>query len=613
MSFLRKLVKRLDKMFDGQVAAHEESGCLVLSGQLQRWSDIVLAGIIAADKNPYIGLVNDIECTGGKPTPMRKPNLEDSALEWEEPDILIIGGGIIGCAIARELSEYELDILLVEKEHDVAMQASGRNTGVVHSGVGLKKGTQKHIYTKLGNAMFEDICTQLGVGFHRCGQLFYYTKRIWDAFLFFPWLYWIWHGAKGVRVVKRDELQQLEPAINPDIGAALFCPSDGVVCPFDLTIAYAENAVQNGVAISFNTLVQEIVTEDGMIKSVVTNRGTIRPKVVINAAGVFSDDIATLSGDRFFSIHPQKGSVAVLDKKYASKLVQTAVSTLGKRSAKKRHMRNSAVVRSIRSNVLVGPDTLETMHKEDYSTVLHNVDEIISDQAQAIPALDRKQILTYYSGINAVTYNDDFIVRKGRHVSNIIHAAGIQSPGLAAAPAIGVAVKKMALEFFGGDSSVKAKADFNPNRTAPPLLAVMDDDTRTSIIETNPDYGIIVCRCEEISRGEILHALRRNVRCDSTDGVKRRVRSGMGRCQGGLCTPHVHDILTEEKRLSHHNVKKSGSRSEVLYGNTKALLQKKFDAINEVREIKTDPETQERLSARAKEMLASSLNKRKDE
>ena len=612
MAFIGSLNRKFNKMFDGQVAAHEDNGCLVLSGELERWSDIVLAGKIAVHKSPFFGFVNEIECTGEPSMPERKPRIDDSALEWEEPDVLIIGGGVIGCAIARELSRYKLSILLVEKEHDVAMQASGRNNGLVQSGIGLKKGSQRHKYCKLGNVMFDKVCAELGVDFIRYGQFLSFAKRMWEPFMPLTLLYWKWLGIKGVRVVRRDELRSLEPVLSSDIGAALHFPSTGAVNPFDLTIAYAENAVQNNVVISFNTIVQGITTEDGTIKSVKTNRGTLKPKIVINAAGVFCEHIAAMAGDRFYSIHPRKGTTAVLDRKYAYDLVKSAVSILGTTSAKRKHTKDGSIVLTIDGTVLVGPDTIETIHREDFSTSAFNIKEIIATHTRSVPALDEQQIINYYSGIHAATYEEDFVICKGRNVSNLIHAAGMQTPGLTSAPAISVDVAQMAVEFFGGENTVGTNPDFNPIRIAPPRPSLMDDTSRAELIESNSDYGIIVCRCEEISKGEVINALRRDVRCDSVDGVKRRVRAGMGRCHGGYCGPQIVDIISAEKRLPPQTVRKSGSGSEVLYGNAKSLMQNKTVAATRISKFEqTNPEAAARLHERAQAALKAS--KRKDD
>jgi glycerol-3-phosphate dehydrogenase len=611
MSFLKKLNKTLGKLFNDEVTAREEGGLLVLSGELPHWNDIVKAGMIAAKEHPYIGLVNDIVCTGETPAPIRKPFVDDGAVEWEEPDVLIIGGGVIGCAIARELSRYKLDVLLVEKEHDLAMQTSGRNDGVVHTGIDLKKGTLKHKYNRLGNRMFGDVCDELGVDFNRCGQYLCFARRIWEPFMFLSLIYWWWQDFKGVKVVNRGDLQRVEPAINPDINSALFFPDTGVVCPFNLTVAYAENAVQNGASIAFDTMVLGMTTEDGVIKSVKTNRGTIHPKVVVNAAGVFCEEIATMAGDRFYSIHPRKGTNLILDKKYTGSLVRTAVSSLSTASTKKKHTKGGAVIRTIGGNILVGPDALETINKEDFSTLPFNITDIIERHKRTIPALAEHQVITYFSGIRAATYEEDFVICKGKFVSNMVHAAGIQSPGLTAAPAIAVDVAQMVVELFGGLRSVEANTEFDPIRPVPPRPSKMDIAARAELIERNPDYGIIVCRCEEVSKGEILNTLRRNVPCDSIDGVKRRARPGMGRCQGGYCEPYVLDIIAKEKSSQLQNVKKSSARTEVLYGCTKTLAEKKKDK-EPVKSTRLDRESEAILNERAKQMLAASLFQRKD-
>jgi len=575
MGFLRQLNKKLNKRFEGKVEAHEEGNCLFLTGELEHWNDIVFAGRIAVEKNPYVGLVNDIVCTGEAAMPMRKPRFEDSAIEWEETDVLIIGGGVIGCAIARELSKYKLDVLLVEKEHDLAMQASGRNDGMIHTGIDLPKGTKKFLYNKQGNPMFDKLCAEMGVSFKRSGQYICFANRLWEPFMRLSLLYWKFQGLKGVKFLKRDELRSYEPGIDPNVRSALFFPDTGVLSPFELTIAYAENAVQNGVSISLDTMVTGMTTEDGVIKSVTTNRGTIHPKLVVNAAGVFADTVASLAGDRFFSIHPRKGTTAIIDKKYADSLVQTAISSIGTASPKKRHTKGGGVIRTIDGNVLVGPDAVETIHREDFSTASFNLNEILSAHSKTVPGLDEEQIITYFSGIRAATYEEDFIVCKGKYVTNMVHAAGIQSPGLTAAPAISLDIVDMVLDFLGGEKAVGLNANYDPKRVPPPRPALMDEDTRNKLIEANPDYGIIICRCEEISKGEVLNALRRNVPCDSIDGVKRRVRPGMGRCQGGFCGPQVLDLIATETRVTPQAVKKCSLGSEVLYGNIKSIQKNK--------------------------------------
>jgi len=615
MSFIKNLNKKLNNMFEGQVEAQEDSGYLILSGELKKWSEVLLACRLAVENTPYFGLVNNIVCTGEKVPPVRKPGINDSVLAREEPDVLIIGGGIIGCSIARELSKYKLSILLVEKEHDIAMQASGRNTGLVHSGAGIRKGSQMHKFSRRGNAMYENLCADLGVVFKRSGQYIYMTKRFWDPFLFLTSLYWKWHGIKDVRVIKRDELHKFEPAISKDIGAALYSPSAGVVNPFDLTIAYAENAVQNGAVFSLDTMVESMVTENGVVKSVKTNRGTIKPKLVVNAAGVFCEYIAALAGDRFYSIRPRKGTIAVIDGKYADEVIQTVLTPIGKTSDKKKHTKGCSVIRTSEGSILVGPDSFDTINKEDYSTSPYNIKEIFKSQARIVPKLDEKQVITYFSGVSAATFEDDFVVSKGRQISNILHAAGIQSPGLTAAPAISTEVTQMVVDFFGGENSVSENPEYNSKRLAPVRPSQLSDSERSELIEANPDYGIIICRCKEISKGEILDALRQNIKCTSLDGVKRRVGACMGRCHGSHCTPLILDIIATEKRLPPQTIRKSSSGSEVLFGLSKTLQQKKSTTEQRISdpESKTDPMLVALLHQRAEEAaMALDEQNRKD-
>ena len=573
MAYLEKLNKKLSQAFDGKVEASEDNGLIILSGELPHWQDVVRAGEMAVNKGLYIGLVNDIHCTGESPQPTRMPALNDNALHGESPDVLVIGGGIIGCAIARELTRYKLDVLLVEKEHDLALHTSSRNDGMVHSGMDLKKGTQKYHYTRLGNRMFGDVCSELGIEFDRCGQYICVLNILLKPVMYLTPVYWRWLGIKGSKPLGKRKLRKLEPSVSRDIIGALFFPATGIVCPYNLTVAYAENAVQNGARVSLDTIVLGMDVNGGIIRSVSTNRGQIHPKVVVNAAGVFCEEIARMSGDRFYSIHPRKGTNAILDKKFTGAIVRKAMSSMRPASAKKAHSKGGGVMRTVDGNTLVGPDAVETIEKEDFSTTRESVAGILNWQGHTCPSLSESQIITYFSGIRASTYEEDFIVCKGKFTSNMVHAAGIQSPGLTAAPAIGVGAAKIAVELLGGQDAVGLNPCFDPKRSVTPRMATLSDEERAEYIARNPDYGVIVCRCEEVSKGEILDAMRRNVPCYTIDGVKRRVRPGMGRCQGGFCGPLVLDIIAKEKGLQPRQVRKGSFGSELLLRPTKAVCE----------------------------------------
>ena len=570
MSYCKRINRKLFARFGGRVTARERDRVLYLAGELDRWDDVVKAGLMAVNRRKYDGLVNDIRFTGGEIPPMRLPKISDAALEGETPDVLVIGGGIVGCAVARECARYDMRILLVEKEHDIAMQTTARNDGMVHPGVDLIPGQVKRRYNMRGNRMYDEICKQLDVPFRRSGQYICFLGKKLAFAAFFGQLYYKLAGPRAT-YLRRKAFFSREPNMNPAISAALFFPDAGVVSPYGLAIAYAENAAQNGVRVSLDTAVLGMTVADGTIASVQTNRGTVCPGVVINAAGVFAEDVAKMAQDRFFSIHPRKGTNTILDHK-ASARMHTIVSSFGTSSTKKRHTKGGGLVKTIDDNTLVGPDAVETYQKEDFSTAPENIAFVFDAQRKTDPALNIRDAITYFSGVRAATYEEDFVIRKGKWTKNIVHAAGIQSPGLTAAPAIAVDVSRMAAELVSKTRTVQPNESFNPIRTGIVRASELDLSARDALIRDNPDYGEIVCRCEEISRGEIKDALHRSIPCDTIDGVKRRVRPGMGRCQGGFCGPLVLQIIAEETGKNARQVEKSALGGELLLGSIKEVL-----------------------------------------
>ncbi|MCE5189233.1 MAG: NAD(P)/FAD-dependent oxidoreductase [Eubacteriales bacterium] len=569
MSYIKKLNRKLQERFHGSVQAFERDGCLVLQGALEQWDDVVSAGLLAVNRRCYDGLVNDIIFTGGVIPPMRLPALQDQALDGVEPDVLIIGGGIVGCAIARECARYEMSVLLVEKEHDVAMQSSGRNDGMVHPGVDLIPGQIKRRYNMRGNRMYDQICSELDVPFCRSGQYLCFQSKGLAFAAYFAQVYYKLFGPR-CRYLGHTKFIKREPNMNQKIQAALFFPDAGVVSPYGLTIAYAENAVDNGVRLSLDTAVLDMKLDAHRIVSVSTNRGTIYPKIVINAAGVFSEEIARMANDRFFSIHPRKGTNTILDHK-AAKRMTAIVSSFGTSSTKKKHTKGGGLVKTIDDNTLVGPDAVETYRKEDFSTAAQNIADVFEKQRMTDPALSLRDAITYFSGIRAATYEEDFVIRKGRRTENIVHAAGIQSPGITAAPAIAVDVSRMAAELLAKTREVRKNPEFNPIRKAILRPNELSDQERDQLIHEQADYGEIICRCEQVSRGEVKAALHRSVPCDTLDGVKRRVRPGMGRCQGGFCGPLVLQIIAEETGMPLEQIDKNAPGGELLFGTIKEV------------------------------------------
>jgi len=304
------------------------------------------------------------------------------------------------------------------------------------------------------------------------------------------------------------------------------------------------------------------------IISVETNRGTIFPKLVINAAGVYSDVIADMAGDRTFSIHPRKGTLLILDKKSQGRIVNTvmAKSPFGDLKARDKNTKGGGLVHTIDDNVLVGPNAIEIPDREDTSTRQECVDAIYNKQSVVAEKMSRSDVITYFAGVRAPTYEEDFVIRKGIFTKNIIEVAGIQSPGLTAAPAIAIDVAKFAVEML---KDVKKNPNFNPIRKAVPHLAEMTAEERDNYIKKNPDYGVIICRCEEVSKGEIIDVLNAPFVVPSTDAIKRRVRAGMGRCQGGFCGPLVVKIIAEKLGIKTEEVHKGNDKSYILISDTK--------------------------------------------
>ncbi len=565
---LNQINKKLNARFHGAVRAKLSDSCIVLSGQLSTWQETVEACQLAATKYSMTHVVNDISCTEVKNIPMRTPKLQDNALDGKSPDVLIIGGGISGVSIARELSKWKLNILLVEKESDLALQASGRNDGEVHPGIDLSKGSKKHYYIRKGNAMFDDICRELDVPFRRVGQYVCFNKGFAKPLVYLYCLYRKKHdGISDTKLISGVDLKQIEPNFAEEFKFAISNPSSGCVCPYGLTIAYAENAVQNGAEIALNTAVLDMAVENGAIKSVTTNRGIIYPKIVINAAGVFAEDIAKMAKDRFFSIHPRRGTNSILDKKAGTYM--HSIASVKDLTISKTHSKGGGILHTVHDNLLIGPDAVETYEKENTETHKESIETVFSKQKRTMPKLSERDIITYFTGVRAPTFEEDFIIENGRKTKNLIHCAGIQSPGLTTAPAVALDIEKMAVQMLRRIQTVEKNPNFSPIRHGIPVLKDMDDKHRAEMIRKNPDYGVIVCRCEEISKGEILDALHSPICVPTVDGIKKRIRPGMGRCQGGFCSPLVTQIIAEYLGVPLSEVKKSSEDAVITFGRTK--------------------------------------------
>lgn len=586
MSQFEKVKKSIHAL-SPSIEVYEERGCIVLKGEVDDWNIAVKAGRIAVNRKKYYGVINDITLKGFVQK-VKLPSESDKLYDGAKPDVLIVGGGLIGCATARELSKYKLDVMVVEKGADVAAGQSSRNGGAVHVGINYSPTSQKHIYNHEGNAMYTQLAHDLDVPFERTGHLMLigakWEKLIIDILVLNSKRLKI----EGARYVARDELLKIEPYAPSWAVGALYMPSGGFTSPYQMNIALAENAVTNGAKVCLNTAVLSMEVVDGEIKWVETNRGRIYPKIVVNCAGVYTDVIADMAGDRTFTIHPRKGTDIILDKKVGKYINTTEVKSpitvlnsgekigIGKRIALIKHAlshentsKGIAVIHTVDKNMIIGPNVLETPDREDTTTEKETMDMIIREQMKVAEQIKPSDIIAYFSGVRSPTYEEDFQVRRGIYCKNILEAAGVQSPGATAAPAIAKDLCKWAVEYLSSFGEVERNESFNPVRIAPPRLKEMSEAERSELIKQNPDYGQIVCRCEEISKGEILDALKSPLPVYTLDAIKRRCRPGMGRCQGGFCSPLVVGILAEALGCKVEDIKKNTIDSVILYGENK--------------------------------------------
>lgn len=479
-------------------------------------------------------------------------------------DIVIIGAGVVGCSIARELSKYDLNITVVEKEEDVACGTSKANSAIVHAGFDAAPGTWKAKLNVKGNKLFPALCEELDVPFVINGSLVVAVSEEEEKALEDLLERGRTNGVERLRIIGRDELLDLEPNLSPNVRAALDAPTGALVCPYELTIALAENANQNGVKFWLNAPVTGIEVLEDKSMLVKTPKGTIQTKYVINAAGLFADEISKMAGAEEYTITPRKGEYLIFDKQFGD-LVKRAIFPTPTKISK-----GILVCPTVDGNVFIGPNSNNIEDKNDTSVGAPGIEEIITGGRKLVPNLPLKNVITSFAGLRAVSNTNDFIIEASKLVKGFINVGGIQSPGLSSAPAIALMVKDI-LEEEG--LALKEKPNFIPHRPKKVRFRELDNQQRKKLIEENPAYGHVICRCETITEAEIVDAIRRPVGARSIDAVKRRTRAGMGRCQGGFCSPRVLEILQRELGIDPLEVTKKGPGSNILVGYIKEFLQ----------------------------------------
>ncbi len=463
-------------------------------------------------------------------------------------DVAIIGAGITGCAIARQLGRYRLSVALIDSAEDVAMGASRANSAIVHAGYDCPPGSVEAALNVRGNALMTQWCDELDVPLVRCGSLVIGFDGADREKLDELHRRGIANGVPGMRILTGDEARQLEPALSPDVTSALLAETGGITCPYQLTVACAENARDNGCEWLLGGAVTEI-RRDGDALMVRAGDRSIRARIVVNAAGVYADDVARLLGDDSFVIRPRKGEYMLLDR-IASE-VKTVIfqtpSQLGK---------GILVSPTVDGNCFAGPTAVDMADKSDTRVTPEGIDQLCCMSKKSVPALNLRAVITSFAGVRAQPSTGDFIIRASDAEPRLIHAAGICSPGLTSAPAIAEEIERLLRE---AGLAMPPRERYVARRRAIRAFREMDSAERRSAIAQDPNYGRVICRCETVTEAEIVEAIRRGAR--NVDAVKRRTRAGMGRCQGGFCGPRVMDILARELGTTLDKVTKSGGES----------------------------------------------------
>ncbi|MGC8972030.1 MAG: NAD(P)/FAD-dependent oxidoreductase [bacterium] len=476
----------------------------------------------------------------------------------KELDVIIIGGGIVGTAIARELAKYQLEVVLVEKEADVGWGTTKANSAVVHTGYDPKPGTLMAKLNVEGARLFPYVCEELDVPYKKIGSLVLTPNE--DGFKILENLEKRGkiNGVTNLEIISQDKIFELEPNLSRDIKGALWVKDTAITSPIELAIAFRENAEQNGVRFIFDTTVIGFEVEDKKIKVIKTDKGLLKARWIINSAGIHSDEIAKLAGDDSFTITPVKGEYALFDKEVGN-LVSHIIFPLPTETTK-----GILVLPTVDGNLLVGPNEHITS-KDDTNVTDKGLQEILSFAKREVPNLPLNMIITVFAGLRAKELSKkDFVIEPSPIVENLINVGGIQSPGLSSAPAIAVYVKEIlkdkGIKFF-------PKSNFVPERKAISRFVNLSWEERDKLIAKDPNYGEIICRCEYVTLGEVIEAVKRGA--NTLDGVKFRTRAGSGRCQGGFCGPRLIPLLSQLLETPPENITKKGKESRLVIGETK--------------------------------------------
>ncbi|MCK5128696.1 MAG: FAD-dependent oxidoreductase [Clostridiales bacterium] len=477
-------------------------------------------------------------------------------------DVAIIGAGVTGSAVARELSKYDVKVCILESENDVATGASRANSAIVHAGYDCVPDTMMAKLNVLGAKKMKQLCFELDVPYKNIGSLVLAfnedEKKVLEELLIRAER----NNVPDVRILNQRDSHIVEPNINKDIIASLYAKNASITSPYELNIALAENAVINGVEIILDFKVDKITKTDESFKLCAKDR-CIDAKYVVNAAGLYADEISKLCNAGDFTIVPRKGEYMMMDRQESKKLhtvLFQAPSKMGK---------GVLVAPTVEETIFAGPTALDMADKEDTSTTLEGLEYLKKMSVKSVPSLNLGNVITQFAGIRAVLKEKhDFLIEESKQVKGFVQAAGICSPGLSASPAMGQEVvgilKDAGLE-------LKINDNFNPIRRKYKSFREMTDSERSKAIIENPLNGKIICRCETVTEAEVVAAIHAPVPAVTIDAIKRRTRAGMGRCQGGFCMPRVMEIISRETGMNMGEILKASYGSNIILPNRKGV------------------------------------------
>lgn len=469
-------------------------------------------------------------------------------------DVAIIGAGVIGAMAARELSRYDLKVCLLEKENDVAMGASRANSGIIHGGYDPIPGTLKAKMNTAGVPLLYEAATELNVHHKNNGSLICAFGGEEEPAIDELYRRGLDNHIEQLRILTGDEARAMEPNLSEQVTRVLYVPTAGIICPYDLTIAAAGNAMDNGATLLRNFKVVSV--EDGFKVTAADGR-VVECEYLLNCAGGYSDKIARMVGDDFFTVNPRAGEYMLLDKTEGERVKHTIFQVPSKAG------KGILVTPTVDGNLLTGPTALKVATPESVETTAEGLATVARLAAKSVPSVNFRQVITSFTGVRSSANVDDFIIQPSEAAPKCIHLGAIESPGLTCC----VAIAKYAVELLEKQGlTLKKKENWNGHRENTRAFREMSDEEKDAFIKENPAYGKIVCRCETVSEGEIRAAIRRNPPAFDIDGVKRRTRSGMGRCQGGFCSPYVMRLIAEEQAMNMEDVTKCGPGSNPLTG-----------------------------------------------